>query len=254
MAHCRFCGAGVSDQAGFCQICGKDLRTPVNQAQTYPVQSGSPNAAGIILIVTIILLVAICGGFIVYQVDQEAAVSQQTSQSVSLPAANPPTNTTSIVQADSQKTMASSNSGVPVFSGQQAEDFRRSVEEKERINSNLIELAGKANSRVNSYGHLRGSEDLKYQAKQLYNEVQSYSNDLAYKTFPSEYQNSKNLLMQLYGLELTRARSLYNGLVEGNNGQNYQSSFSVGTNAAYKFDEVESQFVREYSNLQGKMQ
>ena len=65
------------------------------------------------------------------------------------------------------------------------------------------------------------------------------------KNYPDEMQNAKALLLQLLDLEMTRARSLYNGLIEGGNGQDYKSSFSVGTSASYKFDEVNNKFVLE---------
>jgi len=133
------------------------------------------------------------------------------------------------------------------------QSFRNLVQEKERINTEIVDLAGMINNRIGANGNLIGANDLKNRAQQIMNDIKINSNQLVNSNYSSEFDPSKKLLIQLFDLELTRASSLYNGLVEGGNGQDYKSSFRVGTQASYKFDEIEAAFNREYSNLQGKI-
>jgi len=128
-------------------------------------------------------------------------------------------------------------------------DFRIYVQAKERLNTEIIALASQINSRLNNSGTLRYSHDLRNRARLLINDSTQYSSNLAGKNYPLEFQGAKSLLLQLFDLETTRARSLYNGLIEGINDQDYQSSFSVGTRAAYEFDEMNARFIQEYSSL-----
>jgi hypothetical protein len=128
-------------------------------------------------------------------------------------------------------------------------EFRVNVQAKERINTEIIDLASQINSRLSQSGTLRYSQDLKDRARIIINDIPQYSRRLSEKNYPSEFQGAKSLLLQLFDLETTRVRSLYNGLTEGLNGQDYQSSFSVGTRAAYQFDDLNARFVQEYSTL-----
>ena len=128
-------------------------------------------------------------------------------------------------------------------------DLRVFVQAKERINTEIIDLASQINGRLSHTGTLRHSQDLRNRARILIDDIARHSSTLTGKYYPPEYQGIKSLLLQLFDLETTRARSLYNGLTEGINGQDFQSSFSVGTRAAYEFDDMNAQFVQEYSLL-----
>lgn len=131
-------------------------------------------------------------------------------------------------------------------------EFRNFVQSKDRINTGIVNLAGKINGRINTGIGIRSAYDLKGEANRLLNEAQANYNGLSNQSYPPEYSSAKGLLIQLFQLEITRARSLYNGLVEASNGSDYSSSFGVGTRAAYKYDEIESLFLNEYTILQNR--
>lgn len=221
--YCQHCGMAMKDNVTFCGQCGS---------------KGSPSipfyATKSFLIGVAAALVIAIGGYVA---SLPASPSNRSNQSVlPAPATSAPT--------------PPSSAQIPEA---QLNDFRFFAQAKERFNTDIVNLANLINGRINQTGGLRSSKDLQDQAQKLIRDVEQNSSQLAAKDYPAEMQNVKALLLQLFDLEVTRARSLYNGMVEGANGQDYKSSFSVGTSASYKFDEVNNKFVQENDSLNSKV-
>lgn len=258
MQYCAKCGAPISDDAGFCSTCGKKVDGgPTSQTQSgmYPLghvkpqqydsmvpTTGNKHAVWWVVGILGVLMVAGLSAFFATQVTKSAPqpalqpqIIQKTETKDPIPA-----------QPSQVVTVVIPNS---VVSAEALTDFRIYVQAKERLNTDIIALASQINSRLNETGTLRYSQDLRNRARLLINDITQYSSKLSVRNYSPEFQGSKSLLLQLFDLETTRARSLYNGLVEAINDQDYQSSFSVGTRAAYEFDDMNARFVQEYSSL-----
>jgi len=259
MQYCTKCGASLSDDAVFCSTCGQridGLSTSQTQSETHSSGShGKPKQYQVVVPSALpatsskhaiwwgvgiagVLIVAGLIAFFAAQIPQSAPASQiaPKTETRNPTTAYPPQGVTSVMP----------NS--PVNANSLA-DFRIYVQAKERINTDIIDLASQINSRLNQTGTLRYSQDLRNRGRFLIEDIARYSSALSGKSYPLEFQGAKSLLLQLFDLETTRARSLYNGLIEGINGQDFQSSFSVGTRAAYEFDDMNARFVQEYSSL-----
>ena len=247
MKYCVNCGNQLTEGSAFCTKCGMKLgaaRTsppPPATAVYNDFQDHAGHQRNTKLLwgigIFCLLFVAIGGGYYF------SSYFTEKNNRVAAPAVQ------NQVGIDTKTTVSAAVSSV---SPAVVNDFRIYVQAKERFNSSIIELATQVNVRLGQDAGLRYSHDLRNRASGLVNEITQYNNQLAAKQYPVEMQNSKVLLQQLLDLEMTRARSLYNGLTEGINGQNFQSSFSVGTSAAYQFDEVNGRFVQEYGNINAK--
>lgn len=255
MQYCRKCGISMSDDAGFCSTCGqKNDGLPTSQIQsgTDPLGPVKPKQYDLVVRPATgnqhavwwgvgIVGVCIMVGIITYFATQYTKIVPEPQITKQMEGKNPIP-----VQPSQPVTGVMPNSTVKANA---LTDFRIYVQAKERINTEIIDLASQINSRINQYGTLTYSQDLRNRARLLINDIPQYSSRLAEKNYPPEFQGAKSLLLQLFDLETTRARSLYNGLTEGINGQDYQSSFSVGTRAAYEFDDMNARFVQEYGSL-----
>lgn len=255
MQYCPRCGNAIEDKAVFCTVCGQKTgisaendpnstnlaaapRRITYARQPEPLDSTGNRQVWWIAGIVGGLILAGGGTFFVMQ-------------------AHTPAPGTQIVQKAQPQTPAPSQPaqgafklpGAPGTNAAVAE-FRTYVEAKERLNTEIVDLASQVNSRLSQAGTLRYSQDLRNKARLIIEDIARYSSTLAGKNYPAEFQNSKSLLLRLYDLETTRARSLYNGLLEGINGQDFQSSFAVGTKAAYEFDDLNARFLQEYNSLE----
>jgi hypothetical protein len=251
MKYCYNCGNALQDEAEFCGKCGKstvaetnasaagkqfNANTQVSLDSSRPSEKRSVLPWMLVLGLTMIMLTtAVC--FFVFSDSRKTVANNPhvgnavTSNSITAPK--------SVETATSGQQISKANTvSLAVIN-----DFRVYVQAKERLNTEIIELASQINNRIAQTGGLRSSHDLRNRAQQLIREIEQYSGQLSGRAYPPEIQFAKSLLLQLFDLEMTRTRSLYNGIVEGSNGQDYGSSFSVGTSAAYKFDDVNSRFV-----------
>jgi len=253
----------MSDDAGFCSTCGHKINGGATTAQT---QSGT-NLSGhgkhqqydsmvpgtLTTIGTKhavwwgvgILGVLIVAGIVAFFVTQ---VTKPAPQPASQPQIIQKNETKDPIPAQPSQAVTGVIPNSTVSANALA-DFRIYVQAKERLNTEIIALATQVNGRLNQTGTLRYSQDLRNRARLLINDITQYSSNLSGRNYPPEFQGAKSLLLQLFDLETTRARSLYNGLIEGINDQDYQSSFSVGTRAAYEFDDMNARFVQEYGLL-----
>lgn len=241
MQYCRKCGAQLADDAGFCTKCGQKAGSQAMQVYLPPEASSAASNKHAIWYGVGIAGILIVSGLIAFFAAQNTRtlLGPQTTKKIEarIPVPAEPSQSTL-----SQLPTPTANTGALV-------EFRTSVQAKERINTDIIDLASQVNSRLGQSGTLRYSQDLRDRARTIINEIPQYSSRLSERSYPAEFQSAKSLLLQLFDLETTRARSLYNGLTEGLNGQDYQSSFSVGTKAAYEFDDLNARFVKEYSTL-----
>lgn len=241
-SYCDKCGAAMEADDLFCGGCGSSAngQAPVyiqdSQVPAFEKRKMSFMASVSIGIVLAVLLI---GGAYTLSSNFEQTVNSL------------------ILGVNSTKPVVSKFEKPPVtelrLTTDELNDFRSYVRVKERLNSDIINLANQVNDRINQTGNLRNSSDLRNRAQQLVREIEQYSGELANKNYSPQLQTAKPLLLQLFDLEMTRARSLLNGIIEGSNGQNYSSSFSVGTSAAYKFDEVNSNFILDNNALDGKV-
>ena len=253
MKYCFHCGGVLKDEAVFCGHCGK---TTVDAAVTGEVNSKKSKGiswfAWLSIIAVVLISVSVSAFFLSPDVENYVrtlipGMNRSTPIAAVVPQSQPTQGPPQGVQAPAQ-VLAGNKINAMVLN-----DFRVSVQAKERFNTEIIDLAGQINGRIGQTGGLRNAQDLRSKAQVLVNSIENESRQLASKNYPDEMQNAKALLLQLLDLEMTRARSLYNGLIEGGNGQDYKSSFSVGTSASYKFDEVNNKFVLENNTLDSKV-
>jgi uncharacterized membrane protein YvbJ len=242
--YCDKCGNAMKAKDAFCGKCGKAPQEEQSssidfsgQAAVIPSHNNKHSLLPWIIILLLVLIGGVIGGYFFFANSQQMASSD-------------------IVKSNNSASSASQNVSTKASSKLTADalnDFRVYVQTKERLNTEIIDLAGQVNNRIGQTGGLRSSQDLKNRAQSLAHETEQISKKLSGKTYPAELQGAKTLLLQLFDLEMTRVQSLYNGITEGLNGQDYSKSFSSGTSAAYKFDEVNDNFIQENNLLDNKV-
>ena len=249
MQYCTKCGGLVPKGVFFCATCGQKIGgaqsvspdKPKQYDSMVPATLGNTRDKQALWWGIGIFGIFIVAGLITFFAIQFTKSAHETPAPLKVETKDP------VLTPPSQGVSGLINNA-PV-NGNELADFRIYVQAKERINTEIIELASQINSRLNENGTLRYSQDLRNRARLTTDDIAQYSSKLSNHKYPPEFQSAKSLLLQLFDLETTRARSLYNGLTEGINSQDFQSSFSVGTRAAYEFDDMNARFVQEYSSL-----
>lgn len=257
---CGNCGAELKINKKFCDNCGRQAGLAEQKTvakfsfKTLFKQYLLWRFRGFLVCIIILSIASI--GFMFMQktglINNAVAVEKSQDKAVSVePKA--PDNVSQVANNSAISLQKASAVPASKLTSANLNDFRVYVQAKERINSNIIDLASRVNNRIGETGGLKSAQDIRDNANSIIYECERLSSQLSAKEYPPELQGAKGLLLQLFDLELSRVRSLYNGLGEGIAGRDYSSSFSVGTSAAYKFDEVNSKFIQENTSLDTKV-
>lgn len=142
-----------------------------------------------------------------------------------------------------------SNSGVTDISNNEkgllnGERFKVYVDAKDTYDKDIAQLAGKINEHIGREGNLRnvGSQSEIWQkAQRLTQDVENLLD--VYRKLPREtVVKGDKELERLLELEVIRVRALRDGIQDGARGKDYTVQFRKGTEAAYEFDRLNSEF------------
>lgn len=111
---------------------------------------------------------------------------------------------------------------------------------QERHDGNIASIAAQINATINKKGDLKGETELLNRAVRVEQEV---LDSLAELRNSGEANTRKGrLLIKLLQAEQKRITGLVDGLRAGVNGLDYRTGFKVGTEGAYEYDSLNSEY------------
>jgi TPR repeat protein/predicted GTPase len=113
---------------------------------------------------------------------------------------------------------------------------------KNQYDNEITSLADDVNAYVAKYDGFSTDEGLIARAQGLESRIIATKNDVSRATIPN--QTVKFKLIEVLGLEATRAHGLYVGMRASQHGGSYSPGFKSGTAAAYKFDDANAELTK----------
>lgn len=120
---------------------------------------------------------------------------------------------------------------------------------KDRIDKNISDIAVRFNQKLNNSRGQFVDPQLKREIQEVQKTVYQARTDLQNISVPTVVQPTKQLLSELYNLEIIRINAISEGLSAVERGGEYSPALKPGTDASYKYDDVNVDFSRTYANL-----
>lgn len=235
---CPHCGNPVENGIKICPVCGTCVEQNEQEQDTIVQhidhQTADESSAGFfhqkkILIVIVVAVLILCGsvGIGVYMYIQNLH--------------------TNIIKAQDKQNKAEKEAQYAKQKETDAEKqikitqyvLKNYINLKNQYNSEIASLAEAVNAHVAKYDNFRADEGLIARAQGLESRIIATQNDVSRATIPNQTVKSK--LIEVLGLEATRAHGLYVGMRASQHGGSYSPGFQSGTAAAYKFDDANAE-------------
>lgn len=113
------------------------------------------------------------------------------------------------------------------------------VEQKDQYDKDIANLASDINAHVNKYGDFKNDNGLVRRGATISSNI-TQTKEVVKNL--SDNSPTKDKLLELLDLETVRVESLIQGMLSTKTGGDYAPGFKKGTDAAYKFDDVNAEF------------
>ena len=121
------------------------------------------------------------------------------------------------------------------------------VTEKNDIDIAISDVANKANKYMASHQSFAGAEALKQEAYNTMQRAKTTHERLSKENVATQDKEKKTLLLDVINCEIDRARGLYKGINDSQNGGDYSLGFGEGSKASYKYDELNQQYNSKFN-------
>lgn len=241
---CPNCGSPIKSGIKFCGKCGQKINTSTeNKASQnispnkYPQQILPPNPntsqkekssyAKYILggiIGALVILVIVFG--IKAMNNNSSDIAQTDSSAVTSSASSDITSSEPITTVEQTK---------PVISA----ELMPYIEQKDQYDKDISNLASDINAHVSKYGDFKNDNGLVRRGATISTHITQTKE--AVRNL-NDNSPAKDKLLELLDLETVRVESLIQGMISTKTGGDYAPGFKKGTDAAYKFDDVNAEF------------
>lgn len=239
--YCKMCGTKLDTGIKFCMKCGapvqnqfggikqmSEQRPEIQEPQAVIYQkygrNSSDDSMKIALMIILVLLIG-AGGYYFYT--ESAARDVVTSSVVDRPVDD----NTNVVSKKNQ------SGAVSAAKGDSLDEF---VREKDAIDTEIGETANRINTYLASHSGFQGYDGIKNDVRNLVDRASKARVQL--NSICAADVEKKQALVELFSLEEDRARGLYKGIVDNQNGGDYSYGFQQGTQASYAFDSANIKF------------
>ncbi len=231
---CPHCGNPVENGIKFCPVCGtsvdeneQEQDAIVQHHQTAGESSDGFSRQKKILIVVAVLV--LCGGvgFGAYTYIQNMHTNMMEAQDKQNEAEKEAQDAKQ-KETDAENQMETTRDALKNY-----------INLKNQYDNEITSLADDVNAHVAKYDDFRTDEGLIARAQGLESRIIATKKDVSRATIPNQTVKSK--LIDVLGLEATRAHGLYTGMLDSQHGGSYSPGFQSGTAAAYKFDDANAE-------------
>lgn len=236
---CAKCGAPIAAGETFCAHCGTPVGTPVASpaapttrayrpapaAMRAPVYPQSlPSRTKLYVAIGIIAVLVIGGGAFYWQSSKSAP--QQTVATHEKTAPQPQT----AAQAPAATTPQTAAAAMALY-----------IQNKDNYDQRIVEFSQRINGYLQSNPDFRNSS-FDTEGLSLYNQIRAERDKLQNDSKIPNDTPGKTQLLALFDLEMTRIKSMADGIAANKGGAEYGSYFKNGTAAAYQFDDANAAF------------
>ena len=229
--YCKMCGTKLQPGNKFCMKCGTPVQeqmavqqTAMKDLQATRSPNHGNNLVGMALIAAVLLFIG-AGGYYLHtqsmagDIEKTAIVDKTTANDMS---------------KGNQKNQSA------MVSAAKEDSLEEFVREKDMLDTDIGTTANRVNEYLANHSSFRGYDGLKNDVRNLVeraNQARVRLNSTA-----AADTKKKQALLELFSLEEDRARGLYKGIVDNQNGGDYSAGFKQGTQASYAFDSANSKF------------